>query len=1086
MLTLENLTKFFRKVFGDKTTREMRRVAPIVQEINEWFEELKELTDEQLAAKTPEFRERLAQGETLNDLLPEAFAVAKEACRRHCGKEWEAAGVPIRWEMVPYDVQLAGGIFIHEGKIAEMATGEGKTLVAVCPVYLNALAGQGVHLVTVNDYLARRDSEWMGPIFQSLGLTIGCLDITESNTPERKAMYDCDITYGTNHEFGFDYLRDNMASEPSQIVQQRGHFFAIVDEVDNILIDEARTPLIISGAVDRSTHRYNELKPGVESLVQKQAKLLNQMVTEAEALLKTNPQSREAGIKLLAVQRGNPKHKRLTKLKGEPGISTLIEKVELDFIAEKRLFEVDETVYYVVDEKGHQIDLTEMGRTALTPDNPKLWEMPDFVEEIERVDSGNFDVIVLKDGQKVLHTGRAEERKAERMADGSFVIHRHNGLAKIPADMVAEIIPGTEVPKTERDTVVKEVVRLDHQAQSEKLHNISQLLRAYTLYERDKEYVVTPEGKVVIVDEFTGRLMTGRRWSDGLHQAVECKEGVEIEKETQTLATVTLQNYFRMYKKLAGMTGTAETEAGEFAHTYKIDTVVVPPNKPTQRQDLEDVIYKTRRAKFNAVINEVERFHKEGLPVLVGTVSVEASETLSRMLSARKIPHNVLNAKQHQREAEIVAQAGQPGMVTIATNMAGRGTDIKLHPEVAKNGGLQIIGTERHESRRIDRQLRGRAGRQGDPGTSRFFLSLEDDLMRMFGSERISRFMDRLGIQEDEPIESFIVTRAIESAQKKVETRNFEIRKRTLDYDNVMNRQREAIYGLRREFLLGDNIRDSILAVHYDAIRTAAEELLADLTPTNEFDRKVVTADDFLPLLEYVYRNIYQIPEVRDLAPELVGLDADEIATKIMPLVEKAYDLKSEELGDLEPGHPYIERIARFVAMSIIDREWMDHLRAVDDLRESVHFRGYAQLDPLVEYQKEASIQFDSLMLRVNRQILERFFLTQPVLHGQQPEQDVRVDHVEARQASLQETLPPPPPALEELPEELQQDASFLEGVIRGEEDLTHHTAPGQGRAATAQIKQQTVVRTGPKLKPNDPCWCGSGKKFKKCHGARS
>jgi preprotein translocase subunit SecA len=1062
-------TNLLSRLFGNKQKRDMRKVLPLVDEINEWCAQYQELTDEELRAKTEEFRQRLQEGETLDDLLPEAFAVVKDACRRHVGQKWMAAGIEITWDMVPYDVQLAGGIVLHQGKIAEMATGEGKTLVAILPMYLNALPRRGVHLVTVNDYLARRDSEWMGRIFESLGMTVGCLDKTEPSTSERRAMYHCDITYGTNNEFGFDYLRDNMVHEAEQMVQQRGHFYAIVDEVDNILIDEARTPLIISGPVDRSTHRYDEMKPIVYDLVKKQNDLVNRYVGEAEELLKENPEHPQAGVRLLQAQKGLPKHKRLIKVRSETGIQRLIEKTELQYMAEKRVAEIDEGLYYVIDERGHQIDLTELGRQALSPTNPKLWEIPDIVEEVAAIDAGDFDLLELTDATKVLVSGRPAERAAARKETG-WEVRRHDGTLRIPHAKVARVIPGADVNKADRE-VAKEEIRTEHGVQTEKLHNISQLLRAYSLYERDVEYVVQ-ENKVIIVDEFTGRLMAGRRWSDGLHQAVEAKEGVEIEIETQTWATVTLQNYFRMYKKLSGMTGTAETEAGEFTHTYKMDVVVVPTNQPCIREDQDDFIYKTKREKYNAVLEEIANCHRDKLPVLVGTVSVEVSELLSRMLARMKIPHNVLNAKNHQREAEIVRFAGQPGAVTIATNMAGRGTDIKLHPEVVRRdekgkatGGLQIVGTERHDARRIDRQLRGRAGRQGDPGRSKFFLSLEDDLMRLFGSERIARIMDTLGVKEGEEITHPWVTRAIESAQKKVEGRNFEIRKRTLDYDNVMNKQREAIYGLRRRVLTAIStggeeepeeermsIRDIVLTMHYEAIRNEINEFGDRNRHSEEWDLD--------GLLEYVQRHIPYASFI-DMKDDLLALDVDGFMAKIMPRVEEAYDAKQAHLGE-----EMLLRLGRYVILRRIDEDWMDHLLAIDDLRESIGWRGYAQLDPLVEYQKEASLMFEDLMYNIHKEVLRHFFLTQPVTYVEEPRR--RPQAVEARKATMEELYPgggQAPPSEEEL-------AAMAEGEA------------GEGQAGRQVRPSSQPYRAAPKVGRNDPCPCGSGKKFKKCHGA--
>jgi preprotein translocase subunit SecA len=869
-------------------------------------------------------------------------------------------------------------------------------------------------------------------------------------------MYECDITYGTNHEFGFDYLRDNMVTDSDQIVQKRGHFYAIIDEVDNILIDEARTPLIISGPVDRSTHRYDEIKPTVYALVKRQNELVAGFLNEAENLLKQGRMDRETGDLLLQVQKGLPKLKRLMKLRGEPGIQTLIEKAELEHLAEKNMQDVEERLYYVIDERGHQVHLTEMGRQALSPSNPKLWELSDIVEEIAAIDAGDFEVIEMTDGQKTLLNGTAGQRAACRKEQG-WEIPRHDTLQRIPHDKVARIIPGSEVPKSERDQI-KEILHGEHAVQTEKLHNISQLLRAYSLYEKDVEYVIQ-DNKVIIVDEFTGRLMAGRRWSDGLHQAVEAKEGVEIEPETQTLATVTLQNYFRMYKKLAGMTGTAETEAGEFVHTYKMDVVVVPTNKPCIRKDEDDFIYKTKREKYTAILDEIIRLYEAGLPVLVGTVSVEVSELLSRMLARRKIPHNVLNAKNHQREAEIIRFAGQPGAVTIATNMAGRGTDIKLHPDVIRKdekgictGGLQVVGTERHEARRIDRQLRGRSGRQGDPGHSKFFLSLEDDLMRLFGSERIARIMDRLGLQEGEEITHPWVTRAIENAQKKVESRNFEIRKKTLDYDNVMNKQREAIYGLRREVLTSEDLRGVILAIHEEAIRNSIGDFGDPTRHSEDWNLE--------GLLDYLQRLVPYV-QIREMMPMLKGVDATLFVEAVMPKIDEAYEAKQTQLGD-----DLMLRLSRWVVLRHIDTNWMDHLLGIDDLRENVGWRGYAQLDPLVEYQKEAALMFDELMYHVHKGILEHFFLTQPVIQQAPAEQQVRA--MEARKARLDEVVPS---AAQQPPSEEE-----LEALAEG----------GDGNGRRSQRAVQTTVRSGPKVGRNDPCPCGSGKKHKKCCGAKT
>ncbi|MFA6472232.1 MAG: preprotein translocase subunit SecA, partial [Candidatus Latescibacterota bacterium] len=703
------------KVFGSKNEREIKSLQPFVDEINEIYADLSSLTDEELKGKTAEFRQRLADGETTDDIMTEAYACVKEVCRRLVGKKWIVTGREITWDMIPFDCQLIGAIVLHQGKIAEMATGEGKSLVATMPLYLNALPGNGAHFVTVNDYLVLRDVEWYGKIYEMLGLTVGSL-VSDTSTEEHKAAYDCDITYGTNNEFGFDYLRDNMAIRPEDVVQ-RGFYYTLVDEVDSVLIDEARTPLIISGPVGgTSTQKYDEMKPLVSGLVAQQMHLINSKLAEAQKLL-DNGKEYEAGILLLQSQRGTPKNKRLMKLVADrPEMKKLITTVENDYLRDKRMTEIDEELLFVVDEKNHTIIFTDKALNGMRQEERDVFVIPDLNEEISTIESDD--------------TLSAEEK-----------------------------------------IIKQEQLTTEFAVKTEKIHNANQLLRAYTLYEKDQQYVIQ-DGKVMIVDEFTGRLMTGRRYSDGLHQALEAKENVHIEQETQTLATITLQNYFRMYEKLAGMTGTAETEASEFWEIYKLEVVVIPTNKPCIRVDGEDQIYRTRREKYNAIIQEISRLHAMGRPLLVGTVSVEVSETLSRMLKRAGIMHNVLNAKYHQREAEIISLAGKKGTVTIATNMAGRGTDIKLDPDVRTMddpdipGGLQIIGTERHEARRIDRQLRGRSGRQGDPGSSMFFLSLEDDLMRLFGSDRIAGIMSKLGVEEGEVITHSMVTKAIDRAQK--------------------------------------------------------------------------------------------------------------------------------------------------------------------------------------------------------------------------------------------------------------------------------------------------------------------------------
>src|SRR6059036_2530175 len=772
-----------KKILGSKNQRELRRLAPNVRRINEFDEQFKSLSDDELRAKTAAWKEEVAklptleeQWKRLDEILPEAFAVVKNAARRltERGHTFTVCDQPMKWEMVHFDVQLIGGVVLHRGKISEMATGEGKTLVATLPLYLNALTGRGAHLVTVNDYLARRDAEWMGQLYNFLGLTVGC--IQHDQEPDlRREQYAMDITYGTNSEFGFDYLRDNgMATTREQQVQ-RGYHYAIVDEVDSILIDEARTPLIISGPATISTHQYDKWKPLIEQLVRKQNMLCNRVASEA--IEKFEQGEVEMGGRLMfKVKLGQPRNKQLLRMMEDPDKRRAIDKAELSFYQDTRkeeLFALKEELFFTIDEKSNEADLSEQGRSFLNPDDPNAFVLPDLINEFTEIDL-----------DQTLTPEEKDKKKAERQQHCD--------------------------------------------SQAERIHNISQLLKAYCLFEKDVQYVVE-ENKVVIVDEFTGRKMPGRRWSDGLHQAVEAKEGVQIDRETQTLATITIQNYFRLYDKLAGMTGTAETEATEFQNIYKLGVIVIPTNKPCIRLDENDVVYKTRREKYNAIINEIEERHRKGQPMLVGTVSVDASEVLSRMLKRKGITHNVLNAKYHQQEAEIIARAGQRGAVTIATNMAGRGTDIKLGPEVPAVGGLHVIGTERHEARRIDRQLRGRCARQGDPGSSHFFISLEDDLMRLFGSDRIVKYMEKMGLEEGQELEHPLLNRSIEQAQKRVEGHNFQIRKRTLEYDDVMNKQREVIYGFRNEIINASDVRDQLMDIMEEVV---VQKVAQNMTPS--------------------------------------------------------------------------------------------------------------------------------------------------------------------------------------------------------------------------------------------------------------
>src|SRR6266487_4247524 len=780
-----------RKIIGSKNDREVKRLRPIVARINEIEVSLQPLPADALREKTAAWKQRLSEiqdkeelAAALNEILPDAFAVVKNACRRLCGEEITVRGHPLKWEMIPFDVQLIGGYALHSGRIAEMATGEGKTLVATLPVYLNALSGRGVHIVTVNDYLAARDSEWMGAVYKFLGLTVGCI-LHDQPPNVRREQYYCDITYGTNAEFGFDYLRDNGMAQRKEDQVQRGHYFAIVDEVDSILIDEARTPLIISGpAVVTYDEQYAQFKPQVLSIFQAQERLCNRFLSEAEALLRklrpedgSNVQNgqlteREAGLLLYRVKIGQPKSEGLLKLLEDPENLRLMNQAELQLHADQKkveLYAEKEQLLFAIDEKSHEADLTEKGRNFLSPKDPDAFMLPDLTTALHEIDTG----------------------------------------------------PETDARKRME---AKTKLQQEFETKAQRIHAISQLLKAYCLYQKDVQYVVQ-ENKVIIVDENTGRLMTGRRWSDGLHQAVEAKEQVEVERETQTLATITIQNYFRLYHKLAGMTGTAETEASEFFDIYKLGVLVIPTNKPVARKDANDSVYKTKREKYSAVLNEIKQIHGQGRPMLVGTISVEVSEQLSRMLQREKLIHSVLNAKYHQQEAEIITRAGQRGAITIATNMAGRGTDIKLGQGIADLGGLHVLATERHEARRIDRQLRGRCARQGDPGSSHFFISLEDDLMRLFGSDRIVKYMEKMGLEEGQELTHPLLNRSIETAQKRVEQHNYQIRKRTLEYDDVMNKQREVIYGFRNEIIHGEDVRDRLMDVMEEVVIQKVDQL---------------------------------------------------------------------------------------------------------------------------------------------------------------------------------------------------------------------------------------------------------------------
>jgi preprotein translocase subunit SecA len=1084
-------------VIGSRHERERKKIQPIVDEINEHYARLHDVSEEELRAQTAKFRQTIEErtgelerrvaelkeqkraasdiverdridaelggsdgrggvegklrqetADLLDELLPEAFATVREAAGRLLGTTVLVTGRELQWDMVPYDVQLMGGIQLHLGKIGEMATGEGKTLVATLPLYLNALPGKGAHLVTVNSYLARRDSQWMGHLYNYLGLTVGCLDDTEPGTFERRAAYLADITYGTNNEFGFDYLRDNMVVSLDQRVQ-RAHVYAIVDEVDSVLIDEARTPLIISGPVgNENDGMYFEHNNAVARLVRRQTELVNTLVGDAERELEKGD-TQTGALQLYKAQLGHPKNRRLMKMMQEPGTKQLVQKMELEHIADRRLpankqthRDLEEDLLFVLDEKGHSVHLTDQGVDFMSPNAHDEFVHPDLSQEVHRIDHD--------------HDLTPEQKLEERRK-----------------------------------------VEIDYASKSERLNIVHQLLRAHALYERDVNYVVQ-DGEVLIVDEFTGRTMPGRRWSEGLHQAVEAKEGVRVKGETQTMATITIQNYFRMYDKLAGMTGTAETEETEFFQIYKLEVAVIPTNRPMIREDRQDLVYKTRREKYNAIVEETRRLHDLGFPVLIGTTSVEASETLAKLFSRAGLQHNVLNAKYHQREAEIVAGAGQPGAVTIATNMAGRGTDIKLGPGVTdpkpskvkdpdgneinimEIGGLHIIGSERHESRRIDRQLRGRSGRQGDPGASQFFLSLEDDLMRLFGSERIASLMDRLGAQEGEVLTHSLITRSIEGAQKRVELQNFQARKRLLDYDDVMNQQREVIYSLR-SFALegGEELKGEALKMIEKAITFRVDTNLAEYEEAAQWDFDLLRQD---LLMHY----LLQVPEYEkeDHRPtELTP--AQRVAVEA---AKKAFWAKLETLDAVrdEAGQPYGGRLLSLVMLNVLDEKWKDHLYDLDQLRNAIHYRSWGQKDPLIEYKQEAYTMFVDLMNDIYSTFTERFLKAQLIFEPPAP--------------------PPPPPQkatkkynalgiLEDVP--LSDDGGSGNGT-----DSAVDIGPSEPLAPkpVAARKDPIVVGAGrtrslsntpapqnvdwSSVGRNDPCPCGSGKKFKKCHGA--
>ena len=1084
------LFDFATKIFGNKYNKDLKEINPIIEQINAIYPSIKALSNDELRAKTSSFKAQIKESiqslekdiktlkekaentnlnpqeketiysqidslekdivtiteQILTTILPQAFALVKETALRFSqgnitvtanefdrnlaaiysnveikGNEaiyhnkWIAAGNEIVWDMVHYDVQLIGGYVLHSGKIAEMQTGEGKTLSATLPVYLNALSGKGVHLVTVNDYLAKRDCEWMGPLYQFHGLSIDCIDRHQPNSEERRKAYMADITYGTNNEFGFDYLRDNMARRPQDLVQ-RPHNYAIVDEVDSVLIDDARTPLIISGpTATGDKHEFNELKHKVNNLVDAQKKFINTVLADAKKLIQQGD-SKEGGFKLLRAYRGLPKNKALIKFLSEDGVRTLLQKTENYYMQDqgKEMPKVDEELFFVIDEQHNSIELTDKGIDLMsnTTEDSNFFIMPDVGAEIAVLEKSE-----LTDNEKI---------------------------------------------------VKKEALMRDYSIKSERIHSVNQLLKAYTLFEKDVEYVLM-DNKVKIVDEQTGRIMDGRRYSDGLHQAIEAKENVKIEAATQTFATITLQNYFRMYKKLSGMTGTAETEAGEFWDIYELDVVVIPTNRPIQRDDREDKVFKTAREKYNAIIDEIVALSKQGRPVLVGTTSVEISELLSRLLKMKNIKHNVLNAKLHQKEADIVAEAGKAGNVTIATNMAGRGTDIKISNEVKQNGGLAIIGTERHDSRRVDRQLRGRAGRQGDPGSSQFFVSLEDNLMRLFGSDRIAKMMDRMGLEEGEVIQHSMITKSIERAQKKVEENNFGIRKRLLEYDDVMNAQRTVIYKKRKHALFGERLAVDIDNMIYDT----SESIVNEYQSIQDFDGFKLELIRFLSIDSPVDEAKFKQMSTEDLTQKVYTtsienykIKNDVISQKTYPVIKDVFENQSatyenivipfsdgiktlqvvtnlKEAYETEASNIPLS-IEKGVTLAIIDSSWKENLRELDDLKQSVQNATYEQKDPLLIYKFESFNLFKQMMEQVNKDIVS--FLMKANL----PEQT----SVKQEQHHKQERLQ------------------------TGRQDVG-------GPAINQQSQKPKVqpVRVEQKVGRNEPCPCGSGKKFKQCHG---
>ena len=1030
---LEQLSKVLTTIFGTKSSKDLKKIWPIVDQVNSFEEDMKQLSDDELKQKTVSFRalieertkevskritetkvkmdsndesitledrrefsEILEEAEdewldiledTLDEIMPEAYAVLKETCRRFVGQKWKVAGEEIEWDMVPYDVQLVGAISMHNSSIAEMKTGEGKTLAAIFPAYLNALAGRGVHVITVNTYLAQRDAEWNEPIFNFHGLTVDCIDRYDPNSEPRRKAYRADITYGTNNEFGFDYLRDNMVIEEEQLVQ-RYHHFAIIDEVDSILIDEARTPLIISGPVPQSTsqQKYEEMKPRIEDLVKAQQALVGSLATEAERLFEEG-KIEEAGLALFRAERGFPKNRKFKKLMQEAQYQKLVQSTEKIYLADnaKNMPVVDEHLFYAVDMKQKTIEMTEKGREFLTKkdEDPDFFVIPDLGTETSDIEE-EFEK---------LEKEKIDEIKAnEEFSDD----YKEKKIEETKTEL-----------KQEREKRFNELHRLFSE-RGDRIHTINQLLKAYTLFEREEEYIVQ-DGKVQIVDEHTGRVLSGRRYSDGLHQAIEAKEQVKVEAATQTYATITLQNYFRMYHKLSGMTGTAATEEGEFNEIYDLDVTVIPTNRPIIRDDREDLIFRTKREKYNATITKIQEYHDKGQPVLVGTTSVDVSETLSRLLKRSGIPHNVLNAKQHARESEIVKQAGQRGGVTVATNMAGRGTDIKLSKEVKELGGLAILGTERHESRRIDLQLRGRSGRQGDPGETQFFVSLEDDLMALFGgTDRIGNIMDKLNFDDGEVIQHPWVTKSLERAQKKVEQNNFSIRKRQLEFDDVLNNQRKVIYSRRRNALEGDQLQGDI----FDMLEDLVESIVLKYYPQGEFeklrdevlrqlaveveidlDKWAIWGED--GLIDHIIEKAYEVYRKKEkmvseplyrIIQQIQKSEGDKKPTKIQVIftdgIRRMRIVVDVERASKNEGREVARSLERSSILSTIDNKWMEHLRELDTVKEGIGLRSFGQKDPLLEYKREAFEMFKTLIDEINEETISLIWKAVPEMQA--------------------------------------------------------------------------------------------------------